>query len=90
MFRPSRTTLPDGTSYLQPACSPGFYALLVVLRNGTSADTVVDTLSSGTFAFSRDLLTLNDGAWVPARMENAAITVGVGGHIYAFVPARYR
>lgn len=83
-------TLPDSTSYLQPTCLPGFYTLLVVRRLGTSADTTIETISSGTFVSSHDTLTLTGGAPVTARMINAAITVSTGGHNYAFVPVRYR
>jgi hypothetical protein len=85
-------TLPDGSTHLLPGCSSGTYSVILaerrVLADGSSR-TTFDTVSSGTFSWKWDTLTI-----VPAEptgplaesLSGTTITVTMPGHRYQFGP----
>lgn len=85
-------TDPDGTSYLLIGCSRGTYRVTLTRRldytNGDSATDSV-TVSSGTYTWQRNALTLADPAvGVTAAMAGAIITVTLPDHEYRFQAIR--
>jgi hypothetical protein len=85
-------TDPDGTSYLLIGCSRGTYSVTLTRRldyaNGESATDSV-TVSSGTYTWQRNALTLADPTvGVTATMAGAIITVTLPGHQYRFQAIR--
>ncbi len=84
-------TLPDGSAYLLLPCSAGTYSVTLTRQfdysDGSSrTDRVI--LSSGTFSWKRDTLTIEDsqvGDRFIASMSRATITVMAPGHTYQFV-----
>jgi hypothetical protein len=84
-------TLPDGSTYLMLPCSAGTYSVTLtkqlVYSDGSSRTDPV-SLSSGTFAWKPDSLTIEDsqvGDGLMASMSAATITVLALGHSYQFV-----
>ncbi len=88
-------TLPDGSAYLLLPCSAGMYTVTLTKQSdysdGSSRTDRV-SLSSGTFTWKRDALTMDSEVGDPltASMSAATITVMALGHTYQFVavPAR--
>ncbi len=85
-------TDPDGTSYLLIGCSRGTYRVTLTQRldyaNGDSATDSV-TVSSGTYTWQRNALTLADPTvGVTATMAGAIITVMLPDHQYRFLAIR--
>jgi hypothetical protein len=84
-------TDPDGTSYLLLPCSTGTYIVTLneVLDYGSGAQRMASvTLSSGTFSWKPNSLTIQDhagGHGYTAMMSGATITVMGLGHTYQFV-----
>jgi len=84
-------TLPDGSAYLLLPCSAGTYSLTLTKQfdysDGSSRTDHV-SLSSGTFSWKRDTLTIEDSQvadGLTASMSVATITVMAAGHTYQFV-----
>jgi hypothetical protein len=84
-------TLPGGDAYLLLPCSVGNYRLTVtqrVVRADGSQQTIELALSTGSYAWQRDSLTLFD-AHAPrpfsASMSGPTITVTAGDHRYQLV-----
>ncbi len=82
-------TLPDSSTYLLPPCSVGDYTVTLterIARNG-SEDTTRVTISSGTYTWKRDALSLTPdaGARFTTAMSGATIMLGAGNRLYQFL-----
>jgi hypothetical protein len=88
-------TLPDGSSYLLLPCSVGSYRLTlteqVAYPHGSSQTNDI-LLTSGSFNWHRDRLTLMDseGSPLTASLSGATVAVTVAGHRYQFVATAIR
>ena len=88
-------TLPDGSAYLLIPCSAGIYRFTLtrqLAHPDGSSDTTDILLTSGSFTWQRDRLTLVDseGGTITASLSGATVAVAAASHHYELVATAIR